>query len=208
MTTYREDDIKVIEANRCDNCQEWVLPGDEGGPVYECSRCGQFTEERRCTECNIFAAKAGDASCENCMAPLDTSSPFAVWEIQTEHGTVHGLSRHEVITEANQLEADNTPEKKAARANAVEERMENSRQAMRAREEAWPKRLILGALEAAGANEHERAWLGNHSDACHSMTQTLTRQTFLNLCALAERGAQHLEEYGAAMPEVPFPADS
>lgn len=60
----------------CQACEAQFNDGDEGGPLYECSRCGTtFTQEEsadgesnRCPNCNIFAAKVADLTCPECQS--------------------------------------------------------------------------------------------------------------------------------------------
>jgi len=60
----------------CQSCEHQFNDGDEGGPLYECSRCGQsYTREdsadgdsNRCPNCNIFGAKVADLTCPECQS--------------------------------------------------------------------------------------------------------------------------------------------
>lgn len=61
----------VAEALKCPECSELFREGEEGEAVYECSRCGGRSLERRCADCNIFAAKVADESCPHCEAALE-----------------------------------------------------------------------------------------------------------------------------------------
>lgn len=51
----------------CEDC-ETFQPAGEGIPLYECSRCSQTSEERRCESCNIFMAKLTADGCPECAA--------------------------------------------------------------------------------------------------------------------------------------------
>lgn len=56
-------------AYQCPDCQA-IYTQHDLVPLYECSRCGGSTPERRCEECNIFTARAGEG-CEECAAECE-----------------------------------------------------------------------------------------------------------------------------------------
>lgn len=53
------------EALHCPDCDAYVEL-DSAIALYECSRCGVATAERRCEACNIFTAKLSDDGCPEC----------------------------------------------------------------------------------------------------------------------------------------------
>ncbi|WP_336794438.1 hypothetical protein [Gordonia malaquae] len=56
----------------CGDCGDIV---DTVEPVYECTTCGQLTDERRCADCNRFTARAEHSiGCEICFAAVDTEA--------------------------------------------------------------------------------------------------------------------------------------
>lgn len=116
----------------CPSCQETFEPGDEGGPVYECSRCGGTqVDERRCESCNIFMAKVATESCPACEAPFDADTDIEEREVFV------GADGSEYDSEADYI-AYHSPEAVAER-EAAEKRYEAEEADRRARHE-W-KRL-------------------------------------------------------------------
>lgn len=84
-----------IDAFKCSECEELFVSGEEGEPVYECSRCGQIqVEERRCEQCHIFMARMADSSCPHCEAAIEDQpeTVLAVRDPKTDQ-------LHEVPTE-------------------------------------------------------------------------------------------------------------
>lgn len=66
----------------CPSCQETFEPGDEGGPVYECSRCGASqVDENRCETDNIFMAKIAPESCPSCEAAFEDGTDIEEREV-------------------------------------------------------------------------------------------------------------------------------
>lgn len=52
---------------KCQDCEE--ISEEPGGPLYECSGCGNKAvgvENRRCENCNLFMAKLADQACSEC----------------------------------------------------------------------------------------------------------------------------------------------
>lgn len=60
----------TITAYQCPGCVTIYADEADLVPLYECSRCGQNSPERRCDECNIFMARAG-IGCEDCAAECE-----------------------------------------------------------------------------------------------------------------------------------------
>lgn len=59
------EEVEPEEALYCPDCDAY-FDSDSAIALYECSRCGQTMAERRCDQCNIFAAKLSDAGCPEC----------------------------------------------------------------------------------------------------------------------------------------------
>lgn len=59
------EEVEWEPALYCPDCDTYV-DLDSGIPLYECSRCGQASPDRRCEQCNIFTAKLTDAGCPEC----------------------------------------------------------------------------------------------------------------------------------------------
>lgn len=55
-------------AEWCASCDEIT----EAVPVYECGSCGAASDERRCPDCNKFAARREEDGCETCFDPTTT----------------------------------------------------------------------------------------------------------------------------------------
>lgn len=93
--------------------------------LYECSRCGETTTERRCDTCNIFAARAGDG-CEDCAAECEEIEavedhdgaliPADEWDPDTSQATRAAAAR----AEADRARAEDDARKNAVREAASE----------------------------------------------------------------------------------------
>lgn len=59
------EQAEAEEALYCPDCDRY-FDLDSAIALYECSRCGQATAERRCEQCNIFTAKLSDEGCPEC----------------------------------------------------------------------------------------------------------------------------------------------
>lgn len=59
----------IETGHRCPSCDTIYREGDLSR-LYECSRCGSTSVERRCDACNIFMARAGEG-CEDCATECE-----------------------------------------------------------------------------------------------------------------------------------------
>ena len=71
-----DEPVREVFDYECQACEHQFNDGDEGGPLYECSRCGTtYTRDEsadgdsnRCPNCNIFGAKVADLTCPECQS--------------------------------------------------------------------------------------------------------------------------------------------
>lgn len=102
----------------CNDCQELV----ETTPVYECSRCSEASDERRCADCNIFTARREEDGCENCFAEVEEVQVVTDHDgtlIRAEDYDPNGEAREVRNAKASAAAAAKRAAKEQARANAL-----------------------------------------------------------------------------------------
>lgn len=94
---------------QCPSCQRFFETPDDLAPLYECSRCGGTSTERRCSECNIFAARADDDGCEDCGEPAEEvetiTCPGCDTLMVAEDADGHACTSAEIANQAAAREA-------------------------------------------------------------------------------------------------------
>ena len=66
MNADTSNEIETIRGYWCESCQTGYADDNELLPMYECSTCGTCGVERRCEQCNKFAARSDAMACPGC----------------------------------------------------------------------------------------------------------------------------------------------
>lgn len=110
----------VIDAYKCESCEEFAQQEDIESPLYECPECGQlFTREmsangnHQCPNDNKFSSKLSELGCPSCGE--GEMHPVKAWYIEDEDRYVEyeeGLDIEEVLAKEQQEEDERLARKK------------------------------------------------------------------------------------------------